>query len=372
MHLVQCGPTTGGTVSHVATQVAHQVRRGLEVGVIAASDGVLTERCRAVGADVFIDPIMSPTNGDPARPGDPATLHDPGSRWRPDILHAHLVHAGFRGEELSAKLDVPLVYTQHMWNPIDSFLRAAVVAGKDFHVITVAHFAEEIVAEFLGDAARVHYVPNGVDVPVPSGFKVNKSPGPNVLYCGRLSPEKGADLAVIAFAVILRSLPGAKLHIVGTGPDEHLLRKMVSALDLTEHVDFHGSVSGALTAEIGVDVILASSRADAASLVLLEAMASGIPIVAAAVGGIPELVRHEVEGLLVAPDDPQGLAEAALRVLSRPDRGAVLVSRARDRYRAMFTADVMVERTCAVYEDVLRGQIADCAESSGFSPSPRA
>lgn len=101
-------------------------------------------------------------------------------------------------------------------------------------------------------------------------------------------------------------------------------------------------------------------------------MASGIPIVSAAVGGIPELVRREIEGLLVIPDDPQGLAEAALRVLSLPDRGATLVSRARDRYRTMYTADVIVERTYAVYEDVVGGWIGDYADSSSFSSLSRA
>ncbi|WSA06131.1 glycosyltransferase (plasmid) [Streptomyces sp. NBC_00841] len=161
---------------------------------------------------------------------------------------------------------------------------------------------------------------------------------------------------MLGFETVLRSLPGAQLHVVGTGPDEQLLRRMVSALGLTEQVYFYGSVSGALTAEIGVDVLLAPSRADAASLVLLEAMASGIPIVSTAVGGNPELVHHGVDGLLVAPDDPRGLAEAALSVLSRADRGASLAGSARDRYRALYTADLMVERTCAVYEDMRRGE----------------
>ncbi|MEV0408249.1 glycosyltransferase family 4 protein [Actinoallomurus sp. NPDC050550] len=354
MHLVQCGPTTGGTVSHVATQVTHQIRRGLRVGVVAASEGVLTERCREAGADVFVDPTLLPTGADPAEANDPQALHERGSQWRPDLIHAHLMHAGFRGHELASALEVPLLYTQHMYDPIDPFLRAASAANAQFPVITVVKFAEETIGKFFGDAARVRHVPNGVDIPEPSGFELNSSSSPNLLYCGRLSPEKGADTAVLAFELILRSTPDAQLHIIGTGPDESLLRRMVSALGLAGSVHFYGSVSGALTTQLGADVLLVPSRADAANLVVLEAMASNIPIVATNVGGIPELIRKDIDGLIVAPDDRQDLAEATLGILTRPDHTARLRTSAHDRYRTLYTADLMVQRTCAVYEDTLR------------------
>ncbi|MFI6294689.1 glycosyltransferase family 4 protein [Nonomuraea sp. NPDC050790] len=352
IHLVQCGPTTGGTVSHVATQVTHQLARGLTVGVVAGSDGVLTEHCRRAGADVFVDPTLLPVSA-PGQ-GDPAALFGTGAGWRPDLIHAHLMHAGFRGAELSAAIGTPLLYTQHMYQPVDPFLQASLATGTSFPVIAVAEFAQRAIGKFLGDAGRVHYVPNGVDVPAPSGFRVEPAGGPQVLYCGRLSPEKGADTAVLAFELILGQYPEATLHVVGTGPDETLLRRLVSALGIDERVRFYGSVSGALTSEIGADVLIASSRGDAASLVIMEAMAAGIPIVSTAVGGIPELVRHEIEALLVAPDNPHVLARAALNVLIREDRGAAMAARARERHGELYTGARMVERTCDVYETIVR------------------
>ncbi|MEU1707616.1 glycosyltransferase family 4 protein [Streptomyces sp. NPDC005706] len=351
IHLVQCGPTTGGTVSHVATQVAHQVHRGLTVKVVAGSDGVLTERCREAGADVCVDRTLLPNGADPAEPNNSRTLHEQGAQWGPDIVHAHLMHAGFRGLELSTALGVPLVYTQHMYNPVDAFLRVASAANAQLTVITVTKFAG--LCKFFGDGDQVRHVPNGVDVPAPSEFCLNDSPGPNFLYYGRLSPEKGADTAVLAFDLIRRSIPDAQLHLVGTGPDEPLVRRMVSALGLCGNVHFYGSVSGALTGQIGADVLLVPSRADAANLVVLEAMASHIPIVATEVGGIPEMIRKDVDGLLVAPEDCEGLAKAALEVLSHPDRTGLRTASAHDRYRGLYTADLMVQRTCAVYEEVV-------------------
>lgn len=351
LHLVQCGPTTGGTVSHVAAQVAHQVRLGLEIAVVAASDGVLTELCREAGADVFVDPTLSATHpGGKTGAGALLTL---GRRWGPHLVHAHLMHAAFRGAELAAVLDVPLLYTQHMYNPVDPFLRAVRASGLTVPTIAVAAFAARELRAYLADSAVVHLVPNGVDVPAPSDVRLSSSAGPQIIFCGRLSPEKGADTAVLAFSSIVHREPDARLHLIGTGPEEPLLRRLVGHLGLDDQVRFVGSISGALTSELGADVVLASSRAEAASLVIMEAMASRIPIVATAVGGTPELVRSGVDGLLVAPDDPDALAEAAMSVLRSEERGASLVQQALDRYETLFTAARMVERTCGVYETVL-------------------
>ena len=126
-------------------------------------------------------------------------------------------------------------------------------------------------------------------------------------------------------------------------------------LDLDDQVRFTGSVSGAITSRLGADVILVSSRADAASLVVMEAMASRIPIVASCVGGTPELVRDAVDGVLVAPDDPDALADAVLSILGSSDRGASFAEHAYNRFESSFTAVRMAERTYAVYDLVLAG-----------------
>lgn len=350
LHLVQCGPTTGGTVSHVATQVAHQRGLGLPVAVVAGSEGVLTERCRSVGADVFVDPGLLPSP--PARAGEPsAGARAVAAAWNPDLIHSHLMHAGFVGHEVSRALRRPHVYTQHMYTPIDPLLQTVREVDAETHVIAVARFAHAEIAAHLRHPERAHLVLNGVDAPDPTDFRLDRaSAGPHILYCGRLSPEKGADVAILAFAEISRMLPEAMLHLVGTGPDQLLLERITLALGLNDRVRFYGSISGALHAGAGADLLLGPSRGDAASLVLLEAMASGIPIIATRVGGTPELVRDGIDGVLVDADSPEQLAGAALSVLRGDERMAVS---ARQRYETLFTAERMANETLGVY-DVVR------------------
>ncbi|MCZ4300187.1 glycosyltransferase family 4 protein [Microbacterium oxydans] len=350
LHLVQCGPTTGGTVSHVATQVAHQRSRGLRVAVVAGSEGVLAERCRLVGADVFVDPALlpsSPLDGCDSPQGALAIAE----RWGPDLIHSHLMHAGFVGQHVATSLGRPHIYTQHMYTPIDPLVRTMRAVDADAHVIAVARFGHAAISEYLEEPDRVHLVPNGVDAPELSDFRLETSGvGPHLLYCGRLSPEKGADLAILAFVEIGRALPDAVLHIVGTGPDHTLLERVTRALGLEDRVRFYGSISGALHPHAGADLLLAPSRGDAASLVLLEAMASGIPIIAARVGGTAELIRDDVDGVLVEPDSPAQLAAAALSALGDDDRRVVS---ARNRHAALFTAERMAADTLEVYGSVL-------------------
>ncbi|WP_435749037.1 glycosyltransferase family 4 protein [Microbacterium sp. PMB16] len=354
LHLVQCGPTTGGTVSHVATQVAHQRGAGLPVAVVAGSEGVLTERCRRVGAEVFVDPGLLPTaaadGGDPAQ-GALAVA----DRWGPDLVHSHLMHAGFVGHAVAAAVGRPHVYTQHMYTPIDPLLRTLRVTRSETHVIAVARFAHAAIAEYLPDPDRVHLVPNGVDAPEPTDFRLDTTgPGPHLLYVGRLSPEKGADTALLAFAEVHRALPDAVLHIVGTGPDHTLLERITRTLGLESQVRFYGSVSGALHPRAGADLLLAPSRGDAASLVLMEAMASGIPLIATRVGGTAELIRDGVDGVLVDADSPEQLATAALSALAARGDADRRADSAHERHATLFTAERMAAETREVYDTVLR------------------
>lgn len=353
LHLVQCGATTGGTVSHVATQVAHQVRLGLEVGVVAAGEGVLTEHCRESGADVFVDSSLLPDLGDTSHPGSDMSLLDLGSRWRPDLVHAHLMHAGFRGKELADAIGVTVLYTQHMFDSIDPFLQAVRISGATISVIAVSKYVQQKLNRIFNGTSRIYFVPNGVNTPASSDFGLAPSSGPKILYCGRLSHEKGPDLAVLGFKIVLSTHPDATLHIVGAGPDETLLRRIASSLNLGKHVHFYGSVSGALQPNLGADLLFAPSRGDASSLVVLEAMASQVPIISTKMGGIPEIIRDQRDGLLVTSDSPEELAHSALSVLASKDRGASLAESALDRFRLLYKADTMVDRTCAVYDAVI-------------------
>lgn len=351
-HFVQCGPTTGGTVSHVALQAKHQVAMGLDVLVVAGSDGVLTESAAANGAEVIVDPCLLPGSQADSRTAGRALAEVVGA-WGADLAHSHLMYAGFIGAAVTRELGIPHIYTQHMFTALDPFVRTLAQRGEVPRLIAVSEHLGLELAEFLGPDHPVHVVPNGVDRPRDTGFRLRSSDGPDVLYCGRLSPEKGADTALLTFAQLAPAHSAARLHVVGTGPDEVLLKRMTTELGLDARVEFYGSVSGALHPALDVDVALVPSRGEAASLVVMEAMASGIPVVASRVGGIPHLLDDGAAGALVPPDNPTALATEANRIITDHSLRETYVTAALARYDSLFHAKPMVEHTIDVYRAAL-------------------
>ncbi len=171
---------------------------------------------------------------------------------------------------------------------------------------------------------RFAYVPNAIDLrDLPPPGEARRLYDPQVVYVGRLSREKGVDVYVEA----ARLLPDAHFLVVGDGPLRGELEGRAP-----DNVHFLGYMERgeALRLVAGSDVYVQPSRKEGLSTSLLEAMALRVPVVASRVGGNVELVRDGVTGLLVAPDDPSGLAGAVGRVLG--DRG--LASRlAEEAYR---------------------------------------
>lgn len=141
--------------------------------------------------------------------------------------------------------------------------------------------------------------------------------GPLIGYVGRLSPEKGVDVLLKAVqALRASSLPDVKVVLVGTGPDEAALKRMAKVLGIEPGALFMGS---RLPSEIpdwiaAADALCLPSRREGCPNVVLEALASGVPVVATRVGGLPELIRED-NGFLVAPDSAAELGVGLLRAL---------------------------------------------------------
>lgn len=366
LHLVQAGPTTGGTVSHVVALATGQARTGAHVTVAAPQPGVLTDELAANGIHCLIDPglgVMSPDNNWQVLQDFLTSRHV----GRPDVIHAHLPHAGLACIALARRTGAPMVYTQHMGQCHDAVTAtlACRSPSSPYQVIAVASYAVRELASEL-PFERISCVPNGVEVPRDNGFRVQGRGAPSICYYGRLSKEKGPDTAVIAFSMILDLYPDAHLHIIGTGPEEPLLRKLVSVLDIVDAVTFYGSVPGALSPHLNVDLLLAPSREDAASLVVCEAMACGVPVITTDVGGTRDIIGPEGVDRVIPPNDAGATFRAAVSWLrtSDPARADSLFA-ARHRYFSLFSHESMIRNTLDVYEDLLsRHQICDM--SVGF------
>jgi glycosyltransferase involved in cell wall biosynthesis len=169
--------------------------------------------------------------------------------------------------------------------------------------------------------------------------------GPRVGWAGRLTPEKGPDVLVEA-AGRLTDLDLA-FSLLGAGSERDRLGARARALGLADRLTFHGILPRAGRLMRGFDLLVLSSRTEGTPIVLFEALAAGVPVVATAVGGVPDVVSAG-EAVLVPPDDPAALADAIRRVVADP---AAAASRARAG-AARLAAAFGVEPWLDAYEEI--------------------
>jgi glycosyltransferase involved in cell wall biosynthesis len=176
-----------------------------------------------------------------------------------------------------------------------------------------------------------------------------------VLTVGRAVPVKGQTLLIEAMAELKRRGVDARLTLVGDGPQMPELRELVERLAVADRVDLTGAVGqdeiGALYAR--ADVFAMPSFAEGLPVVLMEAMATGLPVVASRITGVPELVDDGVSGLLVAPGRVDGLVAALERLLGASAEEREAMGRAgRERVVAEFDADTTAAQLLAAFEEM--------------------
>ncbi len=209
--------------------------------------------------------------------------------------------------------------------------------------------------EALGvDPARVHFVPNGVDLAFwsPSPVPARRAPQdpPVIVAAGRLEPVKGCDILLEAFARLRARGVEARLHLAGDGAERGRLEAQARSLGIDDRVKFLGVMDREGVRELfrAATLLVMPSRSEGMPLVLLEAMACGLPVVATRVGGVPEVV-DEATAVLTAPE-PELLAEGLARALEDPE------ATARRAERALAQAGAHSLDACAArFMAVLRG-----------------
>jgi glycosyltransferase involved in cell wall biosynthesis len=172
--------------------------------------------------------------------------------------------------------------------------------------------------------------------------------GRRVGWLGRLGREKGPDLFVELVARL--DIP---CSIVGEGPDRPALEARARELGLGKQLAWHGLVPNAGRLLRAFDVLVMTSRTEGTPLVLFEAMAAGVPIVATAVGGVPDVVG-ETEALLVPPEDAELLVAAVSRCLEYPQEAARRAASASRRLASRFSAQPWLDAYLALYRDLQR------------------
>jgi glycosyltransferase involved in cell wall biosynthesis len=289
----------------------------------------------------------------------------------PDLVHTHLVHADLHGQIASRVVRVPAVTSVHSTDTFHRFLpyRGAARLGVRLarRVIAVSQHVrreiEEIGAAPAGTVAVVPYGMDAVDWVLPAAernsLRARLGVGPDEIAVGvasRLIRDKGHDVLLDAMTRVDRGATHLKLLVAGDGPLRSSLEERAHQL-LPGMVRFIGYSSDVRAFMNACDYIVfptLPALSEGFGLAALEAMAAGRPVVASAVGALPEVVANGETGLVVAPGDATELA-SALTMLFRDARLRRQMGAAgRQRALSVFTLEQMVTATLAFYEEVLQ------------------
>ncbi|MCW5977392.1 MAG: glycosyltransferase family 4 protein [Bryobacteraceae bacterium] len=259
------------------------------------------------------------------------------------ISHFHVHYSSTVGMLVARVFPLTMSITFHgraeFVDPV-SFRLAEKVQASSF-VCGISHFARSRIVLACGASAqpKVEVCRLGVDPAayVPGSFR----PAPpvfEILSVGQLVPVKAHHVLLNAIARVVRDGHSVRLRLVGDGPDAAALKAQAADLGLGQRVIFDGKVNhdrvAALYAQ--ADLFALSSLDEGVPVVLMEAMTMEVACVATHVAGIPELIRHGVDGLLVPPSDEEGLAAAISQLLDDPDLRRSLGQSARGRIVEVF------------------------------------
>ena len=176
---------------------------------------------------------------------------------------------------------------------------------------------------------------------------------PVIAVIGRLSPEKGADIALAVLARVRRIVPRARLLVVGEGPERTTLGRQADQLGVADAVGWLGYRDDVRAIYREADVVLVPSRSEGLPNVVLEAMGHGVPVVATAVGGVPELVVHACTGYLAPTGDVEALAAATSALLRDRELSAVIGRNARRLVTERFSLAARRDAMQSIVTEVL-------------------
>ena len=288
-------------------------------------------------------------------------------RTRPTILHAFNFHAGLLARLVGkGAARVPIViYSEastELAKPLARIRIDAWTARWADGVYVNAEAIGRVLARREGiPVNRIWTVPTGIDVahfaprPVDESLRARlglERGDRAVMNVGRLAAYKGQEFLIRAMPEVLRAEPRARLVLIGDGPRHGEFQGLAAALNVSERVVMAGEQQDVAPILAGADLFVLPSTEEGLPHALLEAMAMGVPSVATAVGGVPELL--EGCGALVPPADPGALARAILDLLGDRDRALAWARAGRERVCRSYSLHRMVEATDAMYRALLQ------------------
>jgi len=336
--------------SFIANEMAEVLRRGVELRVLSLNRPAEDLRhgiVQRAGLDRYVS-----YDGEP--------FADELLRFRPQIIHAHFARkATAKARSLAAGLGVPYSFTAHRYDiysrPPDDFHERAMGAGA-FVTVSEAN-ADYIISTFGVPRTRIHIIPCGVDTERFSPG-VSKIDPPHVVCIARLQAVKNHILLLEACSVLRERHVAFRCVLLGDGEERDAIATAITRRNLEGLVILHGAAEQDEVRDWlrRAAVCALSSHSEGMPVSLMEAAACGVPAVATAVGGVPELVEHGQTGLVVPAGDPQALADALECLLRDEAVRERMGHAARERAVARFSVINQVDRLLDVWSAALEAQ----------------
>ena len=361
----------GGVQIHIRDLAVRMRAQGHAPTIITGGDGPLIDVLREAGIPVILLKHLTV----PIRPlSDLRALREIRAALlevRPEIIAVHSSKAGILGRIVGRSLDIPTVLTAHGWNftPGISFLPAAAyrqierLAGPlASRIITVSEFDRQLAIDAgITSPDRIVAVYNGIpDVAASLRADPSRTP-PRLIMVARFGAQKD-------HRTLLRALGGLRelaweLDLVGDGELMPEMEGLAASLGLKRRIRFLGQRLDVQELLAGAQVSVLATNWEGFPLSILEAMRAGLPVVATAVAGVAESVREGENGYLVPRGDADALRDRVGRLLRDPELRRRQGATGRAQYESRFTLDTFVDKTVAVYEDIL-------AEQRGLEAAP--
>ncbi|MCD6171969.1 MAG: glycosyltransferase family 4 protein [Thermoplasmata archaeon] len=359
----------GGVARHVRELANHLYKNGIDVSIITNNPEYIINDKKIFIVDGIREPFFKVNIS-------PNLSRELKNRIRNfDLIHAHHAFSRLSLASISgaSKLNIPSVLTTHtlsffpdyeyFWQFLSYiYPRYRITISKTDRIIAVSNAAKKFISYFANKEAIV--IPNGVDIkkfrPYNKKYARRKigieHDFPMILYIGRLVPRKGIDVLIFSMKKVVKKYPNAILFIAGKGKILPILKAMANLAGVEKNIKFLGYVDDKILPYLysAADVfVLPSITGESFGIVLLEAMASGTPIVATKVGGIVEIIENEKNGIIVESGNTKETAKAILKILEDDRIRKNFSKKGRKMAEDRYSWDKIVKKTINVYEKLM-------------------
>lgn len=357
-----------GAPRHLLSLVDYLDKKEFSISVILPQ-GPLAEELNRRKINIFLVPMKSRSDIAAVNAIKKLLI-----KYDPDILHVHGQRAGLIGRFAARNLPIKIVYTEHTRTPqfrlanpaLDwAHIRAMQMLDKITHVnIAVSRaVADFLVQNKITQPHKIEVIYNGISLTTSKHIDnqaldlINqyglKKQDIIIGTVGNLNIQKDTATLIKAMPKVINKLPQVRLVIVGSGPLKHKLQKLTQKLGISQNIIF----TGAMKEVSGISQIFTAfvlpSRSEAFGICILEAMRSHLPVIATKVGGIPEIITNNRNGILVEPGDSKILASSIIRLVNDRKLQQKFIKAGEETVKN-FSANRMVRATTKVYKDLLK------------------